>query len=199
MTFKTFKTIGFSLLCVLLAAMPLAAQLDTNSSPPYLIQPNDVLSIFVYSHPELSLDTVVVQPDGRISTPLVQSIQAAGLSPEQLKPAIEKRLLDVLDVANVTVVLKSIQSYRVFVTGKVQKPGLLTYEKPLTVLQALALAGGFQDYAKKDAITIIRTVAPQGTRGQQEQRFPFNWDDVVAGKNQLQDIFLQNGDVVTVQ
>jgi polysaccharide export outer membrane protein len=162
-----------------------------------LIQPNDRLTIDVYKNPDLSRQ-VTVQPDGLISISLVQSIQAAGLTPAQLKVELEKRLKDYLEVPTVTVIIDAIQSYRVYVTGKVQKPGVIVSERPLTVLQALALAGGFQDYAKKDQITIVRTISPQVGRGQQDIKYPFDHDKVIDGSKQAQNIFLLSGDVVNV-
>src|SRR5436309_5759664 len=114
--------------------------------PLYVIQPNDLLEIFVWKEPDLTRK-VLVRPDGRISFPLIQDMKAADISPEALKEEIERKLRDYLDAPSVTVIVEAIQSYRVFVTGKVQKPGPLTIEKPITVLQALAMAGGFAEFA----------------------------------------------------
>jgi polysaccharide export outer membrane protein len=202
------KTIIVLLLCAVCASaiplvgqQPAPAQAERPPAGAYVIQPNDLLSIFVFSHPELSRERVVVQPDGLISTPLVQSIQAAGLTPAQLKVALEKRITDgkLIDVPAVTVTLEGIQSYRIFLIGKVQKPGMLNYEKPLTVLQALAMAGGFQDYAKKKDITIIRSGAFQTGTTQKEKRFNFNYEEAV-GKDPKSDqnIYLESGDVVDI-
>src|SRR5262252_1424330 len=115
-------------------------------SPYYIIQPNDLLEIHVWKEPELTRK-VLVRPDGRISFPLVQDLQAAGMTPSDIKQEIEKELKKYIEVPNVTVIVEAIQSYKVFVTGKVAKPGALMAEKPITVLQALALAGGFADFA----------------------------------------------------
>jgi len=201
------KTVISLLLCALCAsAMTLAGQQPAQPDKPpagaYVIQPNDLLSIFVFSHPELSRDRVTVQPDGLISTPLVQSIQAAGLTPAQLKVALEKRITEgkLIDLPAVTVTLEAIQSYRIYVIGKVQKPGTLGNEKPVTVLQALAMAGGFQEYAKKKEITIIRSGAFQGGNTQKEKKFNFNYEEVVLKDSKSdQNIYLESGDVVDVQ
>jgi len=191
------QRLGLLLACILwLATTPLLAQSEATVGAT-LIQPNDKLTIDVYKNPDLSRQ-VTVQPDGLISISLVQSIQAAGLTPAQLKVELEKRLKDYLDVPNVTVIIDAIQSYRVFVTGKVQKPGVIMSERPLTVLQALALAGGFQEYSKKDQISIVRTIAPQIGRGQQDIKYPFDHDKVIDGSKQAQNIFLVSGDVVNV-
>jgi len=185
------------LACVLwLSTTPLLAQSDATSGLT-LIQPNDKLTIDVYKNPDLSRQ-VTVQPDGLISISLVQSIKAAGLTPAQLKTELEKRLKEYLEVPTVTVIIDAIQSYRIYVIGKVQKPGMITSERPLTVLQALSLAGGFQDYSKKDQITIVRTISPQVGRGQQDIKYPFDFDKVTDGSRQTQNIFLLSGDVVNV-
>jgi len=193
----SFQRLAFIFACALcLSATPLSAQSEATSGAT-LIQPNDRLTIDVYKNPDLTRP-VTVQPDGVISIPLVQSIRAAGLTPAQLKIELEKRLKEYLEVPTVTVIVDAIQSYRIYVIGKVQKPGVIVSERPLTVLQALSLAGGFQDYSKKDQITIIRTISPQAGRGQQDIKYPFDYDKVVDGPKQTQNIFLLSGDVVNV-
>ena len=159
--------------------------------PLYVIQANDVLEIFVWKEPELTRK-VLVRPDGRISFPLVQDLAAAGASPGELKVRIERQLKEFVEAPNVTVIVEAIQSYRVFVTGRVQKPGALAVEKPVTVLQALSMAGGFQEYAKDTEMTVIRNYASENIT------FKFNYRDVIAGKHPEQNIFLRSGDVVVV-
>jgi len=161
------------------------------SDPLYIIKPNDILEIFVWKEPDLTRK-VLVRPDGRISFPLVQDLQAAGSTPGELKEQIEKKLQEYLNSPSVTVVVDTIQSYRIFVVGKVQKPGGQVLEKPITVLQALALAGGFQEYAKDTEITILRNDEKE------KIVFNFNYRDVVKGKKLSQNIFLKSGDVVVV-
>lgn len=160
--------------------------------PLYVIQPNDILEIFVWKELELTRK-VLVRPDGRISFPLVQDLQAAGVSPGELKEQIENRLKEYLSAPNVTVIVDSIQSYKVFVVGKVQKPGGIVTEKPITVLQALSIAGGFQDYAKESELTVVRT------SGTQNFVFQFSYPDVIRGKKPEQNILLRSGDVVVVR
>jgi polysaccharide export outer membrane protein len=197
MTKHSFPRIVSVLACALfLSTAPLLAQSEATTGAT-LIQPNDRLTIDVYKNPDLTR-AITVQPDGLISIPLVQSIRAAGLTPAQLKIELEKRLKEYLEVPTVTVIVDAIQSYRIYVIGKVQKPGVIISERPLTVLQALALAGGFQDYSKKDQITIVRTISPQAGRGQQDIKYPFDYERVVEGPKQTQNIFLSSGDVVNV-
>src|SRR5262249_26504945 len=141
-----------------LASLALAQTLEpprTPAAPLYLIQPNDLLQIFVWKEPNLS-GKVLVRPDGRISVPLIQDMQAAGLNPAQLKQKIEDALKEYIDGPNVTVIVEAIQSYHVYVTGKVAKPGVIAAEKPVSVLQALALVGGTLEFADLQDIVVIR-------------------------------------------
>jgi polysaccharide export outer membrane protein len=159
--------------------------------PLYVIQPNDLLEIFVWKEPDLTRK-VLVRPDGRISFPLVQDLQAAGISPGELKTQVEQKLSQFLTAPEVTVIIDAIQSYRIYVLGKVQKPGSVNVEKPVTVLQALALAGGFQDFAKDQEMTIIRG------QGKKNKVFNFNYREAIQGKRAEQNILLESGDVVVV-
>jgi len=191
----TMKPIAILILFLLTAPL-LVVQAQTSSSeqavnPLYIIQPNDILEIFVYEEPDLTRK-VLVRPDGRISFPLVQDLQAAGLNPGELKTSIETELEIYLNAPSATVIVDAIQSYRIFVVGKVQNPGAYMAEKPITVLQALAFAGGFQEFADESEMTIIRTL------GNRSRVLNFNYKDVVKGKNSNQNIYLESGDVVVV-
>jgi len=159
--------------------------------PAYVIQPNDLLEIVVWGEPDISR-TVLVRPDGRISLPLVQDLQASELTPVELKEHMENRLKEYVDSPNVTVIIQAIQSYKVYVIGKIQNPGGIVVEKPITVLQALTLAGGFQEYADEGDISIVRTI------GREHLVFDFNYKDVIKGKKAEQNILLRSGDVVVV-
>jgi polysaccharide biosynthesis/export protein len=190
------RYLGF--LCVSLLALQMAFAQEkgtegaaTRPDPLYVIQSNDMLEIFVWKEPDLTRK-VLVRPDGRISFPLVQDLQAAGISPSELKSQVEKKLSEFLSAPEVTIIVDAIQSYRIYVLGKVQKPGVISVEKPVTVLQALALAGGFQDYAKDQEMTIIRSY------GKENILFEFNYREVIRGKRPEQNITLRAGDVVVV-
>lgn len=183
----------------LLGPLPALAQGDpgaqesnsTSDRPEYIIKPNDLLEIVVWGEPDISR-TVLVRPDGRISLPLVQDLLASELTPVELKEQIENRLQEFIDSPNVTVIVTAIQSYKVYVIGKIQNPGGIVVEKPITVLQALTLAGGFQEYADESEISIVRT------SGLEHLVFEFNYKDVIKGKKSEQNITLQSGDVVIV-
>jgi polysaccharide biosynthesis/export protein len=161
------------------------------AEPVFVIQPSDLLEIFVWKEPELSR-RVLVRPDGRISFPLIQDLQAAGLTPPQLKVKIEGLLEEYIAAPNVTVIVDSIQHYRIYVTGKVNSPSSFVLEKPITVLQALSLAGGFQEFASESDIKIVRTYETEYVY------LPFNYRDVIRGRNTAQNIYLRPGDVVVV-
>ena len=161
------------------------ARLD---SPSYLIQVNDVLHVFVWKEPEISQNRVLVRPDGRISIPLVQDMQAAGLSPVQLKQRLEDKLKDLIDVPNVTVIVDTIQSYQVFVMGYVARGGAFPSATPVTIMQALANAGGMTEFANKEDIRIFRG----------NLVIKFNYKDYTEGKNLSQNVRLEAGDVVEV-
>lgn len=159
--------------------------------PSYVIQPNDVLEIFVWKEPELSRK-VLVRPDGRISFPLAQDFQAAGLTPEELTRRVEGLLKDYLEAPMVTVIVDQIQHYRIYVTGNVHNPGSFSMEEPITVLQALSLAGSFGDFADTSKVQVVRVVDGEN------QFIRFNYKEFIEGKNTDQNIQLQSGDVVVV-
>ena len=182
---------GLALVLCLTLAPTVSTQEAMPSDPLYVIQPNDLLRIFVFNEAELS-GQVLVRPDGRISLPLVQDLQAAGLNPGELKERVEERLLEYISVPNVTVIVDAIQSYRVYVTGQVREPGAITAQEPLSVLQAISLAGGFLDFANLEEIVIIRAT------GENSRLFRFNYSEVIRGMNYNQNMLLRSGDVVAV-
>jgi polysaccharide export outer membrane protein len=138
----------------------------------------------------LSRSKVLVRPDGRISIPLVQDQPAAGMTTEAIRQEIEKKLKKYLDTPTyVSVIVEAIhQSYSVFVTGRVPKAGMITSEKPITVMQALSFAGSYLEFAKLSEIVVIRD----------NTVFRFNYLDVIQGKNLNQNMLLKSGDVVVV-
>lgn len=169
-------------------------QPKASGTPVYIIQPNDVLEISVWNEPRASRNQVLVRPDGRIAIPLAQDVQAAGLNPTQLKEKLEQLLKEkeLLDAPTVTVIVTSIQSYVVFVTGQMTKGGPIASQTPLSVLQALAMAGTFTQFAKPKEIVIIRG------SGEDTKRYSFNYEEVIKGINFNQNFPLVSGDMVYV-
>ncbi len=153
----------------------------------YIIGAEDILLIRVWREPEHS-GLVTVRPDGKITLPLIGDIQAAGLTPDKLDAAVTEALSKYINNPDVIVSVQAVRSKRYYVTGEVNRPGAFPLVTPLRVLEALTLAGGFRDFANKKNITILRG----------NQRFKFNYNDVVKGKNLAQNILLENGDYIIV-
>jgi polysaccharide export outer membrane protein len=170
-----------------------AAAPDQAQAPPagYLIGPDDVLGVVFWELPNHGGD-VIVRPDGKITLPLLNDVQAAGLTPEQLRESIAAASAKYIRDPNVSVVVKQINSLKVYVTGQVTKPGTYPLTSPTTVLQVLALAGGVTDFAKKDKIVVMRT------EGGQTRSYKFNYKDVIQGKKLEQNIVLKPGDTVVI-
>ena len=160
-------------------------------APAYLIGPDDVLSIVFWRDKDMSAD-VAVRPDGKISLPLLSDVQAAGLTPLQLRDLLTEEAKRFVEDPNVSVVVKLINSRKVFVTGEVLKPGPYLLTGPTTVLQMIAIAGGLKEYADSKHITIMRTEAGR-TLG-----FEFNYKDVAQRKKLSQNIELKPGDTLVV-
>jgi polysaccharide export outer membrane protein len=135
---------------------------------------------------------VVVRPDGRISLPLLNDVHAAGLTPSQLRDRITELAQEYLEEPNVTIVVRQINSRKVFITGMVGKPGTYALGGPTSVLQLIAMAGGLVEYADGKRIIVMRTEAGQQTS------FRFNYTEVVARKNLHQNIDLKPGDTIIV-
>ncbi|MGE3844060.1 MAG: polysaccharide biosynthesis/export family protein [Vicinamibacterales bacterium] len=158
----------------------------------YVIGPDDALGVLFWRDKDMSVEQTVVRPDGMITLPLLNDIRAAGLTPDQFREAIVKAASQFIEDPNVTVVIKQINSRKVYVTGAVLKPGSFSLTTPTTVMQALAMAGGLSEFAKKDNVAVIRI-----TNGK-TQRLRFNYNDVLDGKKLEQNIELKPGDTVVV-
>lgn len=158
----------------------------------YVIGTEDVLSISVWKEPELSVSQLVVRPDGKISLPLVNDIQASGQTPKQLQSRITEKLKEFVASPNVNVTVIKVLSHSVSVVGQVNKPGLYTLGSPTTVLDILARVGGLTEIAKAKAIKILRN------ENGKDRTFLFNYNNVIRGKDLQQNIILKNGDKVLV-
>jgi polysaccharide export outer membrane protein len=162
-----------------------------DTPPDYVIGPDDVLSIVFWRDKDMS-DDVAVRPDGKISLPLINEVQASGLTPEQLRVALTTAANKFVEDPAVTVVVKAINSRKVFITGQVAKPGPYSLSAPTTVLQLIATAGGVAEYAKSDRIMVMRTENGK-TIGRR-----FNYKDVSQGRNLQQNLELKPGDTIVV-
>jgi len=158
----------------------------------YIIGNDDVLSINVWKETEISR-SVPVRSDGKISLPLVGEVQAAGNTPLKLEQDISAKLKSYIAEPEVTVIVQQVNSQKFNILGQVNRPGSYPIANTATVLDAIAIAGGFRDFAKKKAIYVLR----QNSDGSQT-RMPFNYKDVVKGKNPEQNIKLQPRDTIVV-
>ncbi len=171
---------------------PAEGSQGAHSDSSYVIGANDVLAINVWKEPDISR-SVPVRSDGKISLPLVGELQASGQTPRQLEQEITKRLQSYISEPEVTVIVTDSKSQKVNILGMVSRPGAYLLTSSTTVLDAIAMAGGFKDFAKQKSIYVLRQ-APDGT----QQRIPFNYKDVIKGKNPEQNVRLQANDTVVV-
>jgi polysaccharide export outer membrane protein len=158
----------------------------------FIIGNDDVLAVHVWKEPDVSR-SLPVRSDGRISLPLVGEVQAAGRTPLQLEEEIAKKLEKYITDPQVTVMVQEINSEKFNILGQVAKPGAYSLTRETTVLDAIASAGGFRDFAKQSAIYILRQ-RPDGG----ESRIPFNYKEVIKGKNPGQNVRLEPRDTVVV-
>jgi polysaccharide export outer membrane protein len=167
------------------AAAPVAVPKD------FVIGPEDVLSVTVWREKDLSAD-VTVRPDGKVTLPLVNEIQAAGLTPAQLREQLTTAMSRFVADPSVTVAVKTINSLKVYISGQVGKPGAYPLTSPTTVLQLIVTAGGLHEFADAKNIVIIRR------QDGQETTHRFNYKDVLKGRNLAQNIQLAPGDTILV-
>jgi polysaccharide biosynthesis/export protein len=158
----------------------------------FVIGQNDVLAINVWKEPDISR-SVPVRSDGKISLPLVGEIQAAGETPLKLEENIATRLKGFIEEPEVTVIVQQINSQKINILGMVTKPGTYPLVGSATVLDAIALAGGFRDFAKQKSIYVLR----QNSDGT-EERLLFNYKEVIKGRNTAQNIVLRPRDTIIV-
>ena len=164
-------------------------------SSAYRIGSEDVLDIVVWKNPDMS-KTVIVRPDGMISLPLISDIQAAGLTPNQLRDSIVEKLKEYQQTVVVSVIVQGINSYRVFILGEVIRPGIYILKTKTTLLQAIALAGGFNQFASKNKIVVIRERLDDNSP---EEKISISFDDIVTAKNKSdKNIILRPGDTIFV-
>lgn len=168
-----------------------ATSKSATNDPNYVIGPQDVLDISVWKEPGVTR-TVPVRPDGKISLPLLNDVQAAGLTPMQLSVSLTEKLKKFMDAPQVTVIVTQINSQRVYVIGQVMRPGAYPLVPGMTILQALSSAGGFAQFANEKKVFLLRTVDGAQTKSY------FNYKQVLNGKNTEQNQVLKAGDQIVV-
>ena len=154
----------------------------------YKIGAEDVIAVKVWREPELS-GPLMVRPDGKITLPLVGEMQAEGLTPDDLGKAITDALKDKLTRPEVFIQVQQVNSKKYFITGEVNRSGSFPLVTPISVFEAIGIAGGLREYANKKNIVIVRG----------NERLKFNYKEVIDGKNLKQNVMLQNGDHIIVQ
>ena len=173
------------------------ANLTAQSSAPlvddeFVVGTGDVLAINVWKETEVSR-VVPVRPDGRFSLPLIGEVQASGRTTKELELEITEKLKDYVSEPEVTVIVQEIHSQKFNVLGMVMRPGSYTLTKPMTVIDAIAMAGGFRDFAKQKDIYVLRRDAAG-----KQTRIPFNYKNVVKGQNHGQNLELESNDTVII-
>lgn len=158
----------------------------------YRIGADDVLTINVWNEPQVSRD-VPVRPDGKISLPLVGDVQAAGMTPTELRNELAARFTKYLTNPDVSVIVKEIRSQRINVLGQVLRPGTYALIPPMGVIDAIATAGGLREFAKPNKTYVLR-VLPNG----QKERLKYEYKNVLKGKKGSKDILLQTRDTVVI-
>jgi polysaccharide biosynthesis/export protein len=195
------------LLALAMLAAPVSAQKATNQpnqaaptesahkaatqDPSYVIGSQDVLDISVWKEAELTR-TVPVRPDGKISLPLLNDVQAAGLTPTQLADEITTSLKKFVTDPQVTVIVTQINSQRVYIMGEVTRAGAYPLLPDMTVLQALSSAGGFTQFANLKKIYMFRM------ENGKQVKYPFNYKDVISGKRPDENVVVKAGDTIVV-
>jgi polysaccharide biosynthesis/export protein len=180
------------------AGSPGGTGVDDKKQPPqpppnadeYRLGPGDKLRIEVYKDPQLS-QSVQIRPDGKITLPLVGDVDASGQTPMELRDQLTKSLKEFMNNPTVTVIVVEAIASQVVVMGEVSHPGSVQLHGPTTILQAIAMAGGFKEFAKKSDIRVLRTAANGST-----QTLRFNYKDVLTGD--AKPIMLRSGDTVIV-
>jgi len=157
----------------------------------FTIGPEDVLGVIVWREADVSGD-VTVRPDGMITLPLIRDVKASGLTPQELADRVQAALREFITDASVTVVVRQMNSRKVFITGEVARPGAYALTSSMSVMQLIAVAGGLNEFAEGKSISVMRI------EGGKTKTFPFDYKNVANGKKPAQNIVLKPGDTVVV-
>jgi len=175
-------------------------QVVVDPGPPqdgFRLGPEDVIDVVVWRNPDLTRNDIVIRPDGKVSLPLIGDVRAKGLTADELAKNITERYKEYKENPAVSVSVKAVNSYRIFVLGEVKTPGTFPLKSYATVLQAISIAGGFTEFASKNAIQVVRhTVGEDGTR--KEIRIPVNYDSLLSEGGSEYNFTLRSGDTIVV-
>lgn len=169
----------------------IGSNVATPTAASYIIGPEDLITIFVWKEPDLT-ETIAVRPDGKISMPLLNDLNASGFTALELKDTISKGLKQYIEEPTVTVIVQAARSQKASIMGEVNHPSTYFINGPTTLIQLIALAGGFRDFAATDKIMVIRQ------ENGQTVKLKFNYREFTKGKNLGQNIPILAGDIVVV-
>jgi polysaccharide biosynthesis/export protein len=174
------------------ATVPSSVSAGKPHDDAFVIGSDDILAISVWKEADISR-TVPVRSDGKISLPLIGEVQASGQTPRQLEVEIAAKLQNYISEPDVTVIVQEVRSQRFNILGQISRPGSYALTNSMTVLDAIAMAGGFRDFAKQKAIYVLRAKADGS-----QQRISFNYKEMIKGKNPDQNIKLTPRDTIVV-
>ncbi|WP_291327878.1 polysaccharide biosynthesis/export family protein [Desulfovibrio sp. UCD-KL4C] len=189
---KNLKFLFLILLAVFFAMISSNSFAQIISKSGYRLGPEDIIEISVWGDKELVRE-VVVRPDGGVSFPLAGDLKAGGLTVDELRQEIEKHIVEYVPNAPVTVILRKVESPKVYVMGKVNNPKVLVLGQKLSVVQALAMSGGLSPFAASGSIKVVSRL-PDGT----QKSVNFDYDEFADGSNLAQNVLLKPGDTVIV-
>lgn len=189
----------FALVLASCAEIPAEAIQEANRqiANEFLLGPEDIVEVTVWRNQDLSR-IVVVRPDGMISLPLIGDVQASGFTAAQVGERISKRLTEYKENPSVSVSVKEINSYYVYVVGEVTRPGKYPLKSYATVLQGISLAGGFTQYASRNRMAVLRWSARKGSGNEHQVRIPVSYDDLISGRGKVGNFTLMSGDTIVV-
>lgn len=189
--FRLALSISMIVMMLGIAGAAFAQNSAASQMEPYLIGLGDILEVSVWKNPELAV-RVPVRPDGRISLPLVGEVEVAGLTPSSVRNLLAVKYQDFITGPGVSVVVAEINSRKIFIMGEVMSSGVYDIVQPTRLMQALAMAGGVTNFAKKDQVVLLRDVAGE------QQRTVVSIKDIETGKNLDSNIRLWPGDTIIV-
>jgi len=157
----------------------------------------DVIDVVVFRSPDLTREEIVIRPDGKVSLPLIGDVRAQGLTADELAKNITERYKEFKDNPAVSVSVKAVNSYNIFVLGEVKTPGKFPLKSYATVLQAISIAGGFTEFASENAMQVVRRIVGEDGKSQ-EIRIPVNYDSLLSESGAEYNFILRSGDTIVV-
>ncbi len=162
----------------------------------FRLGPEDIIDVVVWRNPDLTRENIVIRPDGKVSMPLIGDVNADGLTAEELAKEITQRYKEYKENPAVSVSVKAVNSYNIYVLGQVNQPGKYPLKAYATVLQAISMAGGFSQFASENSIQVVRRVTKDGQT--REIRIPVQYDSLLSANGAEYNFILRPGDTIVV-